>query len=297
MIAVWLMLAGVTTSRSDLAELLIKHQQDRPPLFQSTPITHIVPDFNTVTYAIDANWINSQIEPPAGFWSSVRGRENLEYSGWVTSPYFALSLKKIGIGFNIEAGNKTLNYSTPSWNNEQQTQISSVDYRGLGIYVFYKPYETNEFATSITLGGKSLNARHEYGNLLTDEQRSSQGASKGTKYSYGIYDYALGMNAQLRLVKTMTIIPWADYSWLDDAAAHAAVKNLNEYGKKDFNDDLEIFWHDRPPLNYGIDFAVQLADFEIRLGGLLGSIVATGSTSEQISDKGLRIAFAWNQKG
>lgn len=297
MIALWLIMANIVTSRSELAEVLEHKLQDRPALFQSTPTTHFVPEFNTVTYAADAKWINTDIAPAAKSWVDPRDNNKLEYRGWVSSPYFALSLKKIGIGFNIEAGNKEISFNSNPWNMEKRSQISAVDYRGLGIYLFYKPFETREFVTSLTIGGKSLNAKHEISSLLSETQRNQPNSPKSSKYSYSLYDYSLGMNAQIRLVKLLNIIPWADYVWIDDAAAQSSVKNLNAYNKKDFEDDLQIFWHDRPALNYGIDFAMQLNNFEIRLGGLLAAILASGGSSDQITDQGFSIAVAWDHKG
>jgi hypothetical protein len=284
------------TARENLATLLGDDLQDRPPLFQGTPITHIIPEFNTVTYAADAQWIDTLVKPEKKSLANSRGTEELAYSGWVASPYFALSLRKIGIGFNIEAGNKSLAYKDPG-STEARTQDSLLNYRGLGIYLFYKPFDSRDFVPSLMVGGKSLNASHESGYLLTQSQKESGNVTKSNKYSYGVFDYSVGINTQIRLVKAMTIIPWADYVWVDDAGAHTAAKNLGEYAKTDFNDDVRIFWNNRPPLNYGIDFAVQVAGFEVRLGGLLGAIVASGTGSDQIKDQGLRIAFAWNQKG
>ena len=288
--------AVAATARGDLASLLGDDLQDRPPLFQGTPITHIVPEFNTVTYAADTQWIDTMVKPVQKSWSNSRGTEELAYKGWVASPYFALSLRKIGIGFNIEAGKKSLNYKDPGY-TESRTQDSLVNYRGLGIYLFYKPFDSKDFVPSLMVGGKSLNASHEFGNLLTQSQKELGNITKSNKYSYGVFDYSIGINTQVRLVKAMTIIPWADYVWVDDAAAHTAAKNLGDYAKTDFNDDVRIFWNNRPPLNYGIDFAVQMAGFEVRLGGTLGAIVASGTGSDQIKDQGIRIAFAWNQKG
>lgn len=93
------------TARGELAARLIEENQSGPPLFQGTPITHIVPEFNTVTYAADMHDLDTTVQPV----SSRAGKtaDDLRYTGWVASPYLALSLKKIGLGFNMEAGKKT----------------------------------------------------------------------------------------------------------------------------------------------------------------------------------------------
>ena len=127
--------ALAATAREDLARLLGEDLQNRPPLFQRKPITHIVPEFNTETYATDARWIDTMVKPAQKSWAKSRGTEELAYKGWVASPYFALSRRKIGIGFNIEAGNKRLNYKDHGY-TESRTQDALVSYRSLGIYLF-----------------------------------------------------------------------------------------------------------------------------------------------------------------
>jgi hypothetical protein len=52
--------------------------------------------------------------------------------------------------------------------------------------------------TSIMVGGKSLNASHEFGNLLTQSQKESGNISECNKYSYGVFDDSIGIDTQIR---------------------------------------------------------------------------------------------------
>lgn len=285
---------SAATSRERLAGLLIDSMQGSPSFFQGTPITHIVPEFNTVTYALDVQRLQTSVLPDYRYSGDVP--EKLIYSGWKASPYLALSLKKIGIGFNLEAGKKSFDYVN-SGRDAERKQNSTVNYRGLGIYLFYKPFDWKQVIPSITLGGKSLNGNHEFGSLMSDAERDASG-SKTVKFNYSILNYSVGLNTQMKLIKPITIIPWADYFSVDDAAAHAvAAKSISEWQKPDYEDDLKMMWSDRKALNYGIDFAIDTNGFQLRFGGLLGSILSGGIGPDYIKDQGIRIAFAWNQKG
>jgi hypothetical protein len=286
--------ALAATGRERLAGLLIESMQGSPSFFQGTPITHIVPEFNTVTYALDFQRPQTLVLPDYRYYGQAP--ESLTYSGWKASPYLALSLKKIGIGFNLEAGEKSIDYVNSAGEAERK-QNSTVNYRGLGIYVFYKPFDWKGVIPSFTLGGKSLNGNHELGPTMTDAEREANGP-RSTKVTYSVFNYSVGLNTQLKLVKPITVIPWADYLSVDDAAAHsAAAKSISDWQKTDFRDDLKIMWSDRRAFNYGIDFAIDANGFQLRFGGILGSIASAGIGPDHIKDRGIHIAFAWNQKG
>lgn len=141
-----------------------------------------------------------------------------------------------------------------------------------------------------------MSAAHEFGFLSAQIEKDSAG-SRGTKFNYSVYNYAIGVNLQLKLVRAMTIIPWADYLWVDDRAAHGAGSKMVDSAKIDFADDLKILWNDRPRLNHGIDFAVQISRFELRLGGAFGAFIASGMGPENVRKNGFHITVAWNQKG
>ncbi len=285
--------AFAASGRQRMAGLLIDSMQGSPSLFQGTPITHIVPEFNTVTYALDLQRIQTIVLPDYRY--NGDAPESLTYSGWKASPYLALSLKKIGIGFNVEAGKKSFDYVSSS-SEAKRNQNSTVNYRGLGIYLFYKPFDWKDVIPSFTLGGKSVNSNHEFGTLMTEAEREAASA-KVSKVSYSIVNYSVGLNTQLKLVKPITVIPWADYLSVDDSAAHsAAFKSISDWQRADYEDDLKMMWSDRRALNYGIDFAIDTNGFQLRFGGLLGSIASGGLGPEYIKDQGIRIAFAWNQK-
>lgn len=286
--------AFAASGRKRMAGLLIDNMQGTPSFFQGTPITHIVPEFNTVTYALDLQRIQTTVLPDYRY--SGDAPESLTYSGWKAAPYLALSLKKIGIGFNVEAGKKSFDYVSSS-SETKRSQNSTVNYRGLGIYLFYKPFDWKDVIPSFTLGGKSVNSNHEFGTLMTEAEREAASV-KISKVSYSVLNYSVGLNTQLKLVKPITVIPWADYLSVDDSAAHSAVsKSISDWQRADYEDDLKLMWSDRRALNYGIDFAIDTNGFQLRFGGLLGSIASSGIGPEHIKDQGIRIAFAWNQKG
>jgi hypothetical protein len=264
--------------RAALTSQFVDESHKQPPLYQASPVTHIVPAFNTVTYALEAHLFNTEVTP-----ESYRSGEELRIDGYSYEPYIVLSLKQIGLGFNVDGGHREITYESSS-----AKQQSRLDYRGLGVFGFFKLYDKPDLYSTLIVGGRSLSARHEVG-----ETRYGESAG-GRTFDYGLTGYETGLNVGMRLVKPMTIIPWANYAYTDDSKGRAVAERSDSRTMKE---DLDLFWKAERPLNYGLDFALRVANVELRIGGLLGLVVSSGTGSDAVEDNSYSLCIAWDQKG
>lgn len=277
------------SQRAALADHYIDERKKNPSLFQGTPVSHVVPSFNTISYALAGGSIDTTVEPEN---QNPTYPSKLHLTGYEVAPYLSLSLRRIGLGFSVESGHKEAEF-TNSYLTSTETRIGEVDYRGVGVFLYWIP--TGKLAKLITptliFGGRNYTAKHSH--------RGQYGTSGGptSSISYSVPNYEAGINLDVALAKALHVIPWGNYSYMDTASASSAASKLYS-GEADFlNTDIELFWHDRPDLSYGIDFAARFGAVQVRLGGLLGMVATAGQGSDRITDKSVRLAFSIEQKG
>lgn len=282
-----------SSNRGALASEYLEASREHPPLYQGAPVTHLVPSFNTITYALALEHRDITVEPES-LNPSNRG-DVLKLGGYGVSPYLALSLKHVGLGFSVDAGRKTAEYTRPSASaGGGETQESTLDYRAVGIYLYLIPVPSKMVTTTIIVGGKSYTAKHR-----------ASATAQGRALSYGDFDthnysvpsYEVGLNVGVKLLKSFSVIPWVDYVHNDSRAAIEAAKKKPFTSEQNVRDDVELFWHDKARVQYGLDFAVNLGPFEVRLGGLLGAVASVGAERENVQDDSLELAVSLEQKG
>jgi len=279
--------------RADLVSTYKNYYTGQRPIYQAAPVTHVVPEFNTVTYVLDGKSINTVVTPdPVG--KSTDMSAEMAVKGYRVSPYLALSLKRVGLGFNVESGQTSIAFSQ-KYSGGSQSQNSSVSYRGLGIYGFFKAIDTKIYDLTFIGGGRSTNVKHVIEPMRSSVPSSGYQAPDQT-YRYTLNSYEAGINNELRLLKSVTVTPWANYSRTDDANASAQIK-FGDANTEIMSEDLDVFWRSRKTIDYGVDLGLRIAGLEIRIGGMLGLIFTSGGSSELVKDTGYGFSLSLNHKG
>lgn len=307
--------------RRNLSESYLDNSRNNPSIFIGAPINHIVPAFNTITYALELQKNDVIIEPEGddGFGRS----EKLKVGGYKVSPYIALSLKHVGIGFSIEGGRKTVEFSqgnaaatlyTPPNNlsllennsdaiaTTDHEQISTLNYRAVGVYMYLIPFpklKEKKITLTLILGARNYSCTHEIGayKSLVD---GNENPTESKVYPYTVTAYESGLNMIYKLAKNVDIIPWGQYYYADTRTIELFTDQTPDYElTKYLDDDVQIMWHDRPQFQYGIDLALKIQRFEVRLGGVIGALVSYGQvgTNKSIHDRSVSLAFAYDMKG
>ncbi len=266
------------------------------PIYQAAPVTHVVPELNKVTYVLDARMIDTTVTDPTSVsaYGGAPTSESLVVKGTRVSPYLALSLKRFGLGFNLEAGDSTINYKYAN-TSYPTTQKSSLSYRGLGIYGFLKVIDGKFVDITLIGGGKSINAKHKVGYEQTNYNQSPFATTLST-YRYSLTTYDAGLNTQFQVLKSVNLIPWVNYSRTDTANA-ASQTGLSTAIDAIMIQDLDVFWRSQRVVDYGLDFSVRVGGIEVHLGGMLGSIFSSAGGSETVKDKGFSLSLSLHQKG
>lgn len=277
------------TPREELAEHYIAEHRKNPSLFQGTPISHVVPSFNTISYALAGGTTDATIKPET---ENPSYPQELRLSGYEVAPYLSLSLRRIGLGFSVESGHKESEFTSSFGGGQSERRVGEVDYRGVGVFLYWIP--TGKIARMITptliLGGRNYTAKHAHASFF--------GGTSGvaTNLSYSVPNYEAGLNIDVAMLKALHVIPWGNYSYMDTGDATSQVEKRS-WDEDYLTTDIDLFWHSRPDLTYGIDFAARFGALQVRLGGVLGMLATSGQGSERIVDESLRLAFSIEQKG
>jgi hypothetical protein len=272
------------------------HYAGKRAIYQASPVTHVVPESGRVTYVLDARSMNTTVTGTT-FTSSQSQTppvEKLVVKGYRASPYFALSLKRIGLGFNLEAGDSTIAYDYVDSTNPM-TQESSLSYRGLGIYGFLKAIDGKMIDVTLIAGGRSSNAKHKVGQLKTNYNQNP-GVPTVSTYRYSLTTYEAGLNTQIHILKSVNLVPWINYSRTDTANAASQSGNSIDIDEL-MVQDLDVFWKSQRVVDSGLDFSVRIGGFEVHFGGMLGSIFSSAAGSEGLIDKGYSLSLSLHQKG
>lgn len=278
---------GVNDPRQDLEDAYYEEYGQHGSLYQSAPVTHVVPSFKTVTLALAADRYNV----------TVANHGSLKLSGYRAAPYVAVSLKRIGLGFSAETGEKHLLY-TDSSVLYPRVQHSDADYKAIGVYAYWLPFETRgeqSFTASTVIGAKDYNVTHKV-TPLNDPGSPDQGREK---FRYNLDEFMVGALVEFRLLKLFSLVPWTVYTYLDtrDPLAQAADVKTNYYGVGDIlKGDTKVLWQSNPKLDFGLDLLLKVRGFALHLGEAFGILVANQS-NDQIIDKTMSLSVSLDLKG
>lgn len=284
--------------RTALSNSYADFKKDNFSILQGPPITHLVPNFNTITYAVAFEKQDTLVRPAADENQYSQQGESLHFTGYTFAPHLAISLKKVGIGFSIENSKHQSYYVRDNGAGNLVEQKSSVATSGIGLNLSFLPFEKlrKEYKLAVIAGGKSLNVKHKWTNFQFDGLNEDVDNSSVT---YTVLHYESGLNFTMKLLKNFSAIPWIDYSQNNISAAKDAVQE----GKTDpqmyeiFQEDVENFWNRDPRLRYGIDLSLRLLNLDIRLGSALGAIGHLNSTPDYIIDKSFSLSLSIDQQG
>lgn len=316
-----------TDRRRKLADTYLEDSRNHRSIFQGAPINHIIPAFNTITYALELEQRNVLVEPENTEYAGGY-KETLKLGGYKVSPYLALSLKHVGIGFSLEGGRRTVEYKqrvSSSFTESQPTtavapnsadataniddeQKSVLDYRAVGVYIYLIPFpklKEKKLTLTLILGGRNYSCRHEVG---SSQSSTISGTAKGDRsqsfansktYPYTVTAYESGLNLIYKLSSQVGLVPWGQFYYADTKTIELLTElDTNFSNSKDLNDDIQIMWHDRPQFEYGLDLAVKVARFEIRLGGAIGAAAAFGASGDRnVKDTSFSLALSYDMKG
>ncbi len=278
---------GGAGTRPELEDQYYEQYGQRTTLYQSAPVTHVVPSFKTVTLALAADRYDVKVE----------NRGSLQLTGYRAAPYVAVSLKRIGLGFSAETGEKHLVYEDGS-TSFARTQRSDIDYKAIGVYAYWLPFETKgeqSFTASTVVGAKDYNVTHQI-SPLNGPGESDQGRAK---YRYNLNEFMLGGLVEFRLLKLFSLMPWADYTYLDahDPLAQADDDREHRYGVAGtLKGDTKVFWQSRPRLDFGLDLILKTNGFALHLGQAFAFLL-NSRTQDGITDKTLSVSVSLDLKG
>lgn len=286
-------------SREQMVRNYIEERQKNPALYQSPPITHLVPNFNTITYAGAIDYEQIQILPSdeqGNVQTSSSSNVTLDIKGYSVAPHLAMSLKRVGLGLSVATMHKEVTYNASyrqgDGTSAGYSQLTTLDASGYGFNISFLPFsrlsKSIKFAT--ILGTKSYNATHRSGNSVQTNESST---SYMQVRRYTVQRYELGLNVGLQLLRAFRLVPWADYSYTVVNAASDSVNNSSP----SYLAELDLFWKDQPDFRYGLNVALSLGGFDVSIGGLLGTLGHLNSTPEFIKDDSLSITLSWDQKG
>ncbi len=290
-------------ARSELSDVWIKEKQGSQPFYQSTPVTQVVPNFNTITYAFQSEIINAKITPEEPVFKTG---ESLTLGGYTAAPHISISLKKVGLGFSGEVGQRSATfYRDGIYNANQDTaQESSMTYRGFGFNAYYilpQPFG-KKVKPSLTVGYAAFSAKHSVSTFVYETGEATIDPNQRQSYSYNVGRSSAGLNIGIQLLKKFTLIPWLNYELHDTGEAYQAADKAEASGSQIYavtlKEDTELFWNAAPRTRYGLNFSVKLFDsLELQIGGLLGAVTSIGREHDQIVDQSYTLAFSFEQNG
>lgn len=295
-------LAQTVDEREKFTDSFLLYRKSSSSIYLPPPITHMVPNFNTITYALAYEKRDVTILPRLDNGDVEKNDpSSMHLTGYTVAPHLAISLKKVGIGFSIEnSKNSAYTLLGNKFNSASDaTQTTTVATSGLGFNLSALPFESlrKENKLAFIIGGKSLNVRHDFSNFTSVQTQAFEMEPESLRYN--LLRYELGANLTLALLKHFSVIPWMDYSHTDTKAAQAAYKpqfpnpNMTDI----FNDDLRLFWQSTPNVRYGIDLSINAWGLDIRIGSLFGSLARLGAGPDYVKDSSFNISLSFDQKG
>ncbi len=286
-------------ARGDMIDSLVEYRKGSSSIYQPPPITHMVPSFNTITYALAFEKRDITILPRLdnGDVDETQDSE-LGLKGYTVAPHLAISLKKVGLGLSIENSKNESNYHYQSkYGGQAFNQRTVVSAAGLGFNVSVLPFESlrKTHKLAFIAGGKSLNVKHSFSDFVSAD--ASQNEYFNARYN--ILKYEVGANLTLALLKQFRVIPWVDYTMTDLSNAKAAFdeKKGNYVTPGTYSDDLRLYWESTPKVRYGIDLSLGIFGLDVRIGSLLGKLARLGSDPDYYKDSSFNISLSFDQQG
>ena len=290
---------AAAAGREEFQNAYADELKNTPSIFGSSPVYHIIPIANTITFAAEYQNYDLEVVGPGVEIASNKddSEERLHMTGWATSPYIAFSAKQFGFGFTGEIGQRNIHYFRSSTaDTGYEEYLARVKYSGVGFSVFWttpSSWLPNYIKPTLISGIKSLNVSHETsGQILEPFSRVVMNNMK-----YSVQNYEVGCNVSLNFVKRFTVIPWADYvtnsyTLPEGTPAVDFVANTQQ-----LRNDAKLIWGSQPRARYGIDFAVSAWGLNLRLGGLLGILGTLNKGSDRVEDKSRAISLSIDTKG
>jgi hypothetical protein len=285
-----------------MIDSLVEYKKSANSIYQPPPITHMVPSFNTITYAIAFEKRDIEILPRQDNGDlDETTQASLKLTGYTVAPHLAISLKKVGIGLSIEnSKNQAVYQHTNRYNagsGNTYTQTSTVSTAGLGFNLSVLPFDKlrKDHKLALIAGGKSLNVKHQFTDLLNTNDSDRDPINT----RYNIVKYELGANLTLQLLKRFRVIPWVDYTMTDVKSAETAFDEAKApYSSPGlYQDDIRLFWQSSPNVRYGIDLSVGVFGLDIRIGSLFGKLARLGSDPDYYKDASFNISLSFDQQG
>ncbi len=279
-------------SREQLIQNYIDQQQKNPPLYQAPPINHLVPNFNTITYAAALDYQQVEILPSdseGNVQKYLNSEASLSLKGYTVSPHLAMSLKRVGLGLSVETMHREAIFNssyTSSGESTYYSQLASVDASGYGFNISFLPIPkfSKNIKVATILGTKTFNATHRSGSF----QPVTGSGSPSRRYT--VQKHEIGLNVGLQLLKAFRLTPWANYGL-------TVLNTDSESNGASYEKELELFWKEQPDFRYGINAGITLDGFELSIGGILGMLGNLNGTPDFIKDKSLSLTLSWDQKG
>lgn len=288
-------------SRRVLDQEYIDYSSSNDVVYESAPVTHVVPSFKTITLSLAGGYLDSTVNGPR---ANGNTEHELKMDGYRFAPYLAVSLKRIGLGFSAEAGKRTLDYKLGPGLGTQK-QRSEVDYRAIGIYAYLLPFDSGgeqPVIASLVLGAKDYNVNHKATGLI-DVNESFD--ARAAKYRYNVTDYEIGALIDWRLMKRFSIVPWVDYVYSD---IHDPVRQADEQlegtsssgAKRDaaafLKGDAKLLWQSHPRLDFGLDLVARLGSFALHLGDVFG-LILNQNRPDTITDHSYVLHVSFDMQG
>lgn len=283
-------------NREALENLYIEEYSGRGPLYQSAPVTHVVPSLKTVTLALAVDRYNVEVSDATATDGST---DSLALSGYRAAPYIAVSLKRLGLGFSAETGERHAAYKVLyNGTATQRVQQSDVDYKAIGVYMYLLPFETKgerSISASLVFGAKDYNVTHK----ITPVNSPTDPTAGQVKFRYNMNEFMAGTLVEFRLLKFFALQPWLDYSYMDahdplTQASDASGQRTSVAGT--LEGDANMFWLSRPRLDFGLDMVVKTHGFAVHLGQAFGFLLSQRD-NDQIIDKTLSLSVSQDLKG
>lgn len=318
--------SGITQAQSDEAEhartrgrleqAYVDELSRHAGIYQSAPITHVVPSFKTVTFALAGTKYDVLGKNNAADFSgrSLISEQTLHVTGYSVAPYVAVSLKKIGLGFSAEVGKRRADYAlwsgkTGTLDTAEQTQRSDMEHRAVGVYGYFLPFASEgerKVILSTMIGVKTANVTHLVSPInWAGSAQYSPAMTALEKFRYNVTEYEFGTLLEYRLLKKFSLMPWADYTYVD---VHDPVAQADDILKKQeanqvsastaacLKGDAYIFWRARPRLDFGLDFALHLFGVAFHLGDVFGAMV-NKHDSDVIKNSTLYVSLSTDMRG
>lgn len=290
-------------TREELQESYLHYRQNRQSPFATAPLTHITPSRGKLTIGLSGDLFDLAIVPKQSRAKDVtpQATHQLSVAGSTIAPLLSYSAKNYALGVTGEQGKRDIHYLRYfETGTSYEKQDSAAEWSGAGLYGYLlMPQSLLPRVVQLTVmaGSTFLKVEHR-----TNGRLLSQGAAELYRtYGYPVRRNELGITADLKLGRRFSLIVW--YNYLTHKAGKEEVVAADpgvDPASDSFDDtwdqslalDQELLWQDQLRHRMGLDIAYRLGKFEAHLGGVLGYLIARGTTPQHIADNTFFLSFA-----